>query len=108
MKLMSSLKQKKRYVVFEIISDKKFTFQDVKEEVDRSLLLFFGQLGLTKTSPMLVKEKYKNNKFIIKINHQYVDELKAAMMLSKKIKNTPIIIKSLAVSGTLKKAGGYL
>jgi len=108
MKLLPSLKQKKRYVVFEILSDKKFTFLEVKEEVEKALLLFFGQLGLAKASPMLIKDKYKNNKFIFKINHQYVDELKAAMMLSKKIKSTPINIKSLTTSGTLKKASKYL
>lgn len=103
MKLLPSLKQKKRYVVFEIISEKKFTFSEVKEEVDKTLLLFFGQLGLAKTSPLLIKEKYKNNKFIIKINHQYVDELKAALMLNKKMR-----MKSLITSGTLKKASAHL
>ncbi len=108
MKLLPSLRQKKRYVVFEVISDKKFTFSEIREEVDKVLLLFFGQLGLAKTSPKLLKEKYKNNKFIIKINHQYVDELKSALMLSKKIRNVPVTIKSLITSGTLKKASGYL
>lgn len=108
MKLLPSLKQKKRYVVFEIISDKKFSYQEIKGEVDRILLLFFGELGLAKTSPILVKEKCKDNKFIIKINHKYVDELTSALTLSKKIKNTPVIIKSIITSGTLKKAGSYL
>ncbi len=108
MKLLPSLKQKKRYVIFEILSEQKFTFSEVKEEVDRALLLFLGQLGIAKTSPLLIKEKYKNNKFIIKINHKYVDEVKAALTLSKTIKNTPVIIKSVITAGTIKKASEYL
>ena len=108
MKLLPSLKQKKRYIVFEILSEQKFTFPEVKEEVERALLLFLGQLGIAKTSPMLIREKYKNNKFIIKINHKYVDEVKAALTLSKTIKNTPVIIKSVITAGTIKKASEYV
>ncbi|MBU0456908.1 MAG: Rpp14/Pop5 family protein [Nanoarchaeota archaeon] len=106
MKLLPSLKQKKRYVVFEITSNKKFSFTEVKEAVDSAILLFFGQLGIAKSSPMLLKEKFdiEKQRFVIKVNHKYVDEIKAALILNKNIKNTPVIIKSLTTSGTLKKA----
>jgi RNase P/RNase MRP subunit POP5 len=107
MKLLPALKQKKRYVVFEIIADKKFSFLDVKEEVQRAMKDFLGELGLAKAAPLLLKEKFDQQKqqFLIKINHKYVDEIVSALTLSKSIKNTPIIIKSIITSGTLKKAG---
>ncbi|MEK6968862.1 MAG: Rpp14/Pop5 family protein [Nanoarchaeota archaeon] len=110
MKLLPSLKQKKRYIVFEILSSKKFSFPEIKEEVEATLLLFFGQWGLAKSSPLIIKEKFNPEKqrFVIKINHKFIDELKAALTLSKKIKNTPVIIKSVITSGTLKKASSYL
>lgn len=110
MKLLPSLKQKKRYIVFEVLSSKKFSFQEIKEEVESTLLLFFGQWGLAKSSPLIIKEKFNPEKqrFVIKINHKFIDELKAALTLSKKIKNTPVIIKSIITSGTLKKASSYL
>lgn len=55
---------------------------------------------------MLLEEKFNREKqrFLIKVNHKYVDELKAGIILAKAIKNIPIIIKSLITSGTLKKA----
>ena len=106
MKLLPTLKQKKRYIVFEIISETKFLAEDIKEEVDKALLLFLGQLGLSKSSPLLIKTK--GNKFILKINHQYTDECKSALLLIKKIKNKPIIIKSIITSGTIKKASTHL
>ncbi len=108
MKLSSSLKQKKRYVVFEIIADKKFSFAEVKEAVDSALLLFLGQLGLARVAPILLKEKFNSEKqrFIIKVNHKYTDELKSALTLCKKIKNTAVLMKSITTSGTLKKIDG--
>lgn len=110
MRLLPSLRQKKRYVVIEIISAKKFSFPEIKEEVDKILLLFWGQLGLSRAAPILLKEKFnqQTQHFIIKVNHKYVDELKTALTLSKKIKNIPIILRSVITSGTLKKASSYL
>lgn len=110
MKLLPSLKQKKRYVVLETISDNKFSLQEITEEVESKLLLFFGQWGLAKSSPVILTDKFNAEKqrFIIKINHKYVNELKAALILSKKIKNTPVIIRSITTSGTIKKASSYL
>tara|TARA_Y100000310_G_C20471506_1_gene710287 strand:- start:106 stop:432 length:327 start_codon:yes stop_codon:yes gene_type:complete len=104
MKLLPSLKQKKRYVVFEVATDKTFSVKEIKEAVEFALKDFLGQWGLAKSSPMFLKEKCKNNKFIIKVNHKYVDEVKSALILIKKIKNTPVIVKSVITSGTLKKA----
>ena len=110
MRLLPSLRQKKRYVVFELISTKKFSFQEIKEAVDSSVALFLGQLGMARSSPLLLKEKFSPEKqrFIIKVNNKYVDELKAALTLNKKIKNTPVVIKSIITSGTLKKASAFL
>ncbi|HLC51768.1 MAG TPA: Rpp14/Pop5 family protein [Candidatus Nanoarchaeia archaeon] len=107
MKLLPSLKQKKRYIVFEIIGD-QFNAEDTKKSVEEALLLFLGQLGLAKTAPLFLSEKFKDNKFMIKINHKFVDECKAAIILIKKIKNKEVIVKSIVTSGTLKKASGYL
>ncbi|HLD00711.1 MAG TPA: Rpp14/Pop5 family protein [Candidatus Nanoarchaeia archaeon] len=104
MKLLPSLKQVKRYILFDLISGKKFEFSEVEAEVNSALLLFLGQLGMAKVSPLLIKERYKNNKFILKVNHKYVDEAIAAMMLIKSIKGVPVIIKSVTTSGTIRKA----
>ena len=100
MKLLPSLKQKKRYIVFEL--DQKLPASDVKSEVENALLLFLGQLGLAKSSPLFVK--HKDNKFMMKVNHKWVDECKSAIILIKKIKNKQVIIRSIVTSGTIKKA----
>jgi ribonuclease P/MRP protein subunit POP5 len=108
MKLMPSLKQRKRYILFEIKSDKSFSLSDIKEEVDKALLLFLGQLGLSKAIPQFVHEKSGRNKFVLKCNNKYVDEVKSAIILIKSIKNNQIILNSVITSGTLKKISSYL
>jgi len=110
MKLIPSLRQKKRYIVFEIQSEVKFDFLAIKEEIDQSLLLFLGQLGLSRASPMWIKEQFnpQAQRFMLKVNNNSVDEVKTAVALSKKIKKAPIIIRSIITSGTVKKASSYL
>ena len=104
MKLLPSLKQKKRYLVFEI--SENIPESSLKEEVSQALYEFVGTLGVSKMSPLFVKQK--NNRFIIKVNHKYVDECKSALILIKKIKNKPVIVKSIITSGTIKKASTFL
>src|SRR3989344_2546643 len=110
MKLKPSLKQKKRYVLFEIKASKAFSLTEVSEAVESALLRFLGELGLAKARPLLVKEKWgdKKQRFVLKVNHKYVDELKVAIILNKKIKNTPVLIRSIVTSGTLKKISSHL
>ena len=108
MKLLPSLKSKKRYVVFEIISTKVFLFGEVEEAVLAALQHFLGELGVAHASPLLIKEKYKNNRFIIRVDHKYANECIAALMLIKKIKNTPVIVRSIITSGTLTKSSIYI
>jgi len=110
MKLRPSLKQKKRYVLFEIQAAKTFSLPEVSEAIESSLARFLGELGLAKSSPILVKEKWdeKKQRFVLKVNHKYLDEVKTAVILNKKIKNTPVLIKSIITSGTLKKVSSYI
>lgn len=110
MKLLPTLKENKRYIIFEVISARQFSFPEIKQAVDSALQFFLGQLGLSKAAPLLLKEKFSQDRqrFVIKVNQKYTDEIKSALILSKKIKNTPVIIKSIITSGTLKKISSYL
>ncbi|MFH0700874.1 MAG: Rpp14/Pop5 family protein [Candidatus Woesearchaeota archaeon] len=110
MKLLPTLKEKKRYVVFEIIAEKKFSLSEIKEFVEGRMFSFWGELGMARAAPIFIEEKFnpEKQKFVVKVGHKYVDELKAALALGKSIKNSPIIIKSVTVSGILKKAGARM
>lgn len=97
-------------MVFEILAEQKFSFADIKAEVQRALQQFVGYEGLAKASPMILAERFNEQKqrFMVKVNNTSVDTLKAALLFSTHLKNSPIILRSLITSGTLKKAGLYL
>ncbi len=108
--LLPSLRQKKRYIAFEILSDRHFSFVEIKEEVRAALDRFLGSFGSAQASPMIISQRFdeQQQRFIIKVNNTFVDEVKMALIVCTHIKHSPVIIRSLLTSGTLKKAGQYL
>ena len=102
--LLPSLKEKKRYIVYEIISEKQFTPRDATAAIEKATKDFLGILGLSKAGIIILKERFKNNKGIIRVNRKKVDNLKSSLMLIKKINKQDVIVKTLGVSGILKKA----
>jgi len=101
--LLPTLRTKKRYVVYEKISDKDIKNKDVYNAIISSYKECFGKFGLGEAGIMNSKI-YKKNKGILKINHKYVDKLKTAMAMITEIDKKKVIIKTITVSGILKKA----
>lgn len=101
--LLPSLKEKKRYVVFEIISEEKISSVPEKE-IKEAFMQLFGEIGLGNAGLIFLRNKYSGTKGIIKVNNKCVDQLKASFCMVKNIGKNKVIIKSVGVSGTLKKA----
>ena len=105
--ILPSLREKKRYLVFEIISDEKVTdINSVSSSIWDCSLQFLGRLGTAKAGIMVLNNKWNPElqRGIIKVSHNHVDALKASLVFAKKINNTEVIFRSLGVSGILKKA----
>ncbi len=100
MPLLPSLKEKKRYVAFEVVSKERLSFNQVKKLIEEALFKYIGLLGTSKAGMQILKEKYNNNKGLIRINHKFTNYLKACFTLI----NKKTIVRSLGTSGILKKA----
>ena len=106
-RILPSLRQKKRYLVFEIVSNKKITsFDAVSKAIWQESLAFLGELGLSKAGIRILNKRFdsKTQRGIIKVNNLYVPHLKSALLMVDKIGNQKAILKSVGVSGILKKA----
>lgn len=100
---MPTLKQRQRYLAFEIISKQPIIdYKSVSTEILAKTQEFLGILGMARAGIQIIK--YKNQRGLIKVNHKHVDELKAALTFIEKIKNQKVIVKSIGVSGIIKKA----
>ena len=101
--LLPSLKEKKRYVAFEVLSDKAVSKESAKESIEKALLKLFGEVGMAKAGLMFLPD-WDQNKGIARVNSSCVNDLKAAMALISSINGQKAIVRSIGVSGILNKA----
>ncbi len=101
--LLPSLKEKRRYLVFEAFSQTPFTFQEIKEAILKETTQFLGRLGQARAGISLLDDWYKN-KGIIRVSASSLNHLKAALLFIRKINKRDLILTTRGVSGTLHKA----
>jgi ribonuclease P/MRP protein subunit POP5 len=101
--IIPSLKEKKRYISFEVISSEKLTAELVSSAITKSSLDFLGTLDAGKAGLLVLNDKFSNNTGVVKISHKYVDKIRTSMMLVNKIGNQDVMFRTKIVSGTLKK-----
>ncbi|MDD5133524.1 MAG: Rpp14/Pop5 family protein [Candidatus Nanoarchaeia archaeon] len=105
--LMPSLREKKRYVAFEVISESPINKASAENTIMETYKEYYGKFGLAKANLIMLEDwKTQNNtsKGIMFVNNKYTDALKSCFSLIKEINNKKVIVKCLGVSGILKKA----
>jgi len=102
--LLPTLRTKKRYVVYEVISEKEIEHNNVVRAIVASFKECFGIFGLGKAgiTDMRIYNR-KTKRAILKINHKYVDNLRAAFAMIKEIDNQKAIVHTIGISGILRK-----
>jgi RNase P/RNase MRP subunit POP5 len=109
--LLPTLRERKRYVVFEIISKNRTrSFAGVSKAIWQGMLALNGQKGAAQAGLLLLPNKYdeKSQRGIARVGHKDVDAFKASLTTIQEIDNSPAIARSIAVSGSLKKASTRL
>lgn len=101
--LLPSLREKKRYLAFEIISKKRVDNM-VNKQISESCLRFLGTKGAAEAGLIFLKYDKEKQKGLIRVNHRYLHNLKAALALISEIGNEEVIVRSVGVSGILNKA----
>ena len=106
--LLPTLREKKRYVVFEVISKTPLDANDVYASITQVMLAFIGAFGMAGGGILYIKDKYKNNRGIVRCNNRFVDHVRASFALLTHIQGTPAMVRSVGTSGILKKALKYI
>ncbi len=101
--LLPTLREKKRYLVYEVISESAIRQQDAEASIKTAFHEFLGDLGMAKAGIMFLKD-WENNRGIIKMSHREVDNVKAALTLVKEVSGNKAVVRSLGLSGILEKA----
>jgi ribonuclease P/MRP protein subunit POP5 len=100
--LMPSLREKKRYIAFEVKTKDKITFSETKNAIEDKMKEFIGTLGMGNAGMIFLKD-WKDNKGIVRVNSKYVDHTKASLALIKEVNKKKAKIQSLNVSGIIDK-----
>jgi ribonuclease P/MRP protein subunit POP5 len=104
--VLPTLRERKRYIVYEIISEHNFNIKEISKSILESVEKCFGCIGSAKAGILFPADNFNENhqKGIIRVSHKEVDNVRFALMTITKINNTKVIFRTIGVSGILKKA----
>src|SRR3989338_606948 len=105
--LLPSLREKKRYVAYEVISKNKFydAFHVNKAILDAAKS-FLGNIGMARAGIIAMNDQWNEDmqRGVIRVNNKHVDDLKASLVFAGNIEGKEAIDRSIGASGILKKA----
>jgi ribonuclease P/MRP protein subunit POP5 len=109
--LMPSLRERKRYLAFEILSESPIKdFKAVEAAIRAKSLEFLGELGCAEAGLIIMHDKYnqKTQRGVIRVNNKNLNRLRATLALIEQIDDTNVIMKSVGASGMLNKAEQFI
>jgi len=105
--LLPSLREKKRYLAYEVISKSKFNDPvHVNKAILDAANDFLGNMGMARAGIIPINDKWNENsqRGIMRVSNKHVDDLKASLIFVKNIDGKGAIVKSVGASGILRKA----
>lgn len=102
-----TLRERDRYVYFQIFSDERIAYSDLEAAIWNTLLEFYGESGVGRMSVWLVKNLWQDSdqSGVIRCNNKSVPELIAGLGLISRLGESRIAVKIKKVSGTIKSLG---
>ena len=102
--LLPSLRKRKRYVFFKIISEEQINYHLFKELLNSTFLKFYGEFEFSKFDFKLLDERWDEREQIgiARCNHASVPNIIVIFGLLHRIGDYRINVKILKVSGTIK------
>jgi ribonuclease P/MRP protein subunit POP5 len=103
-KRLPSMKEKKRYLTFRILSEGPVSYADMKGAVLNSVLNWMGEKGLSESGLRMIKNLWDGRKKEgwLACSPGAVDDIKVSMALIHQIGDAKVIFHVLRVSGTIK------
>ncbi|MDI6807077.1 MAG: Rpp14/Pop5 family protein [Candidatus Aenigmarchaeota archaeon] len=102
--VLSTLREKERYVKFKIISQEPIIYSDLEDAILNTFLDFYGEQGFSSLSFWIMKDLYdeENQTLVVRCNHKSVSQVIAGLGLISRLGDSRVIFKILKVSGSIK------
>ena len=104
LRMHPSMKEKKRYVTFSVISEKKVGYGDVKGAITNSILNWMGEKGISSSGFRIIRNLWdsQNQEGWLSCTPASVDDIRMSLALVHQIGDSRVIFRTLRVSGTIK------
>jgi ribonuclease P/MRP protein subunit POP5 len=101
-KTLPTLRDKKRYLAFEVASEQTINRQQLFNEILDSTVSLFGDKGISEINPKLMS--YDGRFGIIRCAREKTQETRAALACINNIRRIRVSFLVLGISGTIKGA----
>jgi len=101
--LPPTLRDKHRYIAFQVIGERAFTKDEIKRAIWEASLSTLGVLGSARAKPWFIKFDEESQTGIVRVERKYVEELRLALTLITHVNGSRAIFRTLGVSGTIKR-----
>jgi len=102
MKTLPTLREKKRYMAFEVMSEQPFARSDLSLEIFNSICSLFGDTGASEINAALLS--YDGKYGIIRCEREKTSDTRAALACIYRVRGSRVSILVLGISGTVKGA----
>ena len=102
MKTLPTLREKKRYMAFEVMSEQSITRSDLSLEIVNSIYSLFGDTGTCQINAALLS--YDGKYGIVRCEREKTTDTRAALACINRIHGSRVSILVLGISGTVKGA----
>ncbi|MFH0928879.1 MAG: Rpp14/Pop5 family protein [Candidatus Aenigmatarchaeota archaeon] len=104
--LPSSLRSRRRYIAYQVISEEKVLLDDITNTIWHSVLNFLGEHGTSETDMWIARDTFneENQTGLIRCAHDSVEEIRTALALIQRIGDARVVFKVLGISGTMNAA----
>jgi RNase P/RNase MRP subunit POP5 len=104
--LPPAMREKKRYIVIKILSNAKIEYNELSYTLWNEFTRFLGEFELSISRAWLIEDLFdqENQIAVLRVNHNFVENFRAALALIKEISGKKVAIKVLGVTGTIKSA----
>jgi len=102
--LLSSLREKERYIKFKLISEEPVQYSDLEAAIWNLFLDFYGEVGVSELSLWLIKNLWeeRTQTGVIRCNNKSVQKVLAGLGMISRLGDTRVIFRILKISGTIK------
>ena len=99
--LKPSMRDKKRYMAYEIMSNESVKQTD--QVLIKKIKELLGVFSAGRAGVMSVKYNSKKQKGILRVDRKFVDHVRSCFVMIKNLNNEPVLIRTIKVSGMIGK-----